>query len=1060
MRDTLPDRVRLGVFEVDLRMGELRSAGRTVLLQEQPLQILCMLVERDGDLVSREEIQKKLWPNDTVVEFDHSINAAIKKLRQAFGDSADAPVYVETIHRRGYRLLVRVEYLATDDSSDPSVAPEAARPTERPLGATDLIGKKVSHYRVLQVIGGGGMGLVYRAEDLKLGRQVALKFLPEELAFDSVALQRFEREAQTASSLNHPNICTIYEVEEHEGQPFIVMELLEGETLRDGLARATAKQKPLPLDQLLDIAMQVSAGLEAAHKRGIIHRDIKPANIFVTSWGQVKILDFGLAKLATSGEETGGDHLLLAAAAGAGTQPAHPPMETTLTRVGAAMGTAGYMSPEQVRGEKLDPRTDIFSFGLVLYEMATGQRAFSGETAAVVQDAIVNRVPAPARELNPAITPELEAVINKALEKNRGQRHQTVAELGTDLRQLKSKTGLDHAAASSQGRRRGALWLALSFLMLLAVIAIARLLPHRAEAPPPEVKETQLTANPLDDPVTGATISPDGKYVAYHDQTGLYIQTIDSGETRPIDLPAQLSSGAVHFLSWSPAGAGLIVDALTAEGWGVWRVKVLSPPEAHLLYRSAFYSAVSPRGTMVAFTRLEQGKRYPGVWIGGTDGRAESKMAESGIRPTWSPDGRWIAYGKSWQNSQGLWSSVLEVRPVAGGPAKTLLTESSLPSSSTFLPGNFDTPVAASWDRDWRLVFSLHTGPQDSTSFDQKYSLWQVRIDPRTMQAVSKPEQLTQWGAYAPIDLSISADTKRAAYTKGRSWRDVYLCEVVGDGKLTTPHRLTLDDRGGDLDGWTPDSQAVLFDSDRNGRREIFRQGVNENIPKKLIAGDTDALWVAVTPDASSLLYLQSAGAAGLGSTEMVRLMRRPLTGNGTPEKLLEASRSEVNNFWCSSNPHARVPCILALLQNSDLVFYSLDPIHGKGERIANIDIVDQISWSMSPDGTRLAFVNAQRYGGTIKLLELEDRSWRDINTDLGKLTWIAWAPDGKSFFATFFGPEVGVAHITLDGGVQRLISKKRGAQYFNAVLPSPDGRHLALDIQKYDSNVWMIENF
>ena len=302
-----------------------------------------------------------------------------------------------------------------------------------------LIGKRVSHYRVLDMIGGGGMGLVYKAEDLKLGRRVALKFLPDELANDTVALRRFEREAQTASSLNHTNICTIHEVEEYDGQPFIVMELLEGETLRDSLA--TAQSKAVSLDRLLDIAIQICGGLQAAHQKGIIHRDIKPANIFLTTSGQVKILDFGLAKLAIATDEAGSEPAeepppSCAHSAASGSTLAGG--DATLTRTGEAMGTAGYMSPEQVRGEKLDARTDLFSFGLVLYEMAAGQRAFTGETGAVVRDAILNNSPVPVRDLNFSVAAKLVTTIDRALEKDREKRYQSAAEMRADLEQLRS----------------------------------------------------------------------------------------------------------------------------------------------------------------------------------------------------------------------------------------------------------------------------------------------------------------------------------------------------------------------------------------------------------------------------------------------------------------------------------------------------------------------------------------------------------------------------------------------------------------------------------------------
>jgi serine/threonine protein kinase len=435
----LSERVRFGRFELNLRSGELvpnepevdGSPPQQVLLREQPFQLLRLLIEYGGKIVTRDEIKKLLWPNDTIVDFDRSINVAMAILRKAVGDSAENPQYIETLPRRGYRLIVPVEW--QESTGDTPKVEDPQTPPSLPAGA--VTGKLISHYRVLQVLGGGGMGVVYRAEDLKLGRPVALKFLPEEVAEHQEVVQRFEREAQMASALNHPNICTIYSIEQYEGKPFIVMELLDGESLS---ARLAQSDSPFALATLLDIASQVCSALQAAHAKGIIHRDVKPGNIFLTKSGPVKMLDFGLAKLASSEDER-----VLTTEGGSPPfsedKQERPAQELSfhdpggLTATGTALGTLAYMSPEQIRKEKLDCRTDLFSFGLVLHEMATGSRAFQGESVAIVHEGILRQTPSSASVLRSGVPRRLNATISKALEKDRACRYQSAAEMRRDL---------------------------------------------------------------------------------------------------------------------------------------------------------------------------------------------------------------------------------------------------------------------------------------------------------------------------------------------------------------------------------------------------------------------------------------------------------------------------------------------------------------------------------------------------------------------------------------------------------------------------------------------------
>jgi TolB-like protein/predicted Ser/Thr protein kinase len=397
-----------------------------------------------------------------------------------------------------------------------------------------VLGSTVSHYRVLQRLGGGGMGVVYEAEDTRLGRRVALKFLPEELEKDPQALERFQREARSASALNHPNICTIHDVDQHEGRHFITMELLEGAPLSARIAGHA-----VAIEQLLEWGIQIADALDAAHAKGIVHRDIKPQNIFITKRGQAKILDFGLAKV----EPRRVPEAMTASAQTADVRPDH------LTSPGTAVGTVAYMSPEQARGEELDTRTDLFSFGAVLYEMATGTVPFKGTTSAVIFDGILNRAPTPPVRLNPELPPELEQIINKALEKDRELRCQSASELRADLKRLKRErdsgrsSAVVAALAPARAARRLKLWIAIA--AVIAVFVVGAIVSWRLQRPNHLPKAAQTTIAVLPFQNLGADKNLDFLGLALPDEAATTLSYIPALAVRPFETSRRFAGTSV-----------------------------------------------------------------------------------------------------------------------------------------------------------------------------------------------------------------------------------------------------------------------------------------------------------------------------------------------------------------------------------------------------------------------------------------------------------------------------------------------------------------------------------
>lgn len=1063
-RDRFVQRARFEGCQIDLCAGELHRDSKIVRLPEQPFQILIMLLDRPGEVLTRNEIRRQHWPNDTIVEFEHSISAAINRLRQALGDSAEKPKYIETLARRGYRWMVPVEWLPVGPK--PLMNP-LVQATPEAKAAVDgmLIGKKVSHYRVLEILGGGGMGLVYKAEDLKLGRRVALKFLPEELTTDPLTLRRFEREARMASSLNHPHICAIYEVEEYEGQPFIVMEFLEGQTLRE-LISATAPslvadgRSALPITKLLDIAIQVADGLDAAHQKGIVHRDIKPANVFITIQAQAKILDFGLAKLSSVATETaiyfGND--VGHPAAGAPQLEGKPvDIDASLTRLGTAMGTVGYMSPEQVNGEKLDTRTDLFSFGSILYEMATGQRAFSGDTGSIVRNAILNHTPVPAHQLNSKLPAKLEAIINRALEKSRELRYQSASEMRADLKLAEAASPPRKEYYGSYWRRPAASTVAgVGFAGLLSLALVFFWLTKRQSPSSSKLTQRQLTANSSENQVTGGAISPDGKYLAYVDMHGIQIKFMETGETHTVPEPKALRGySEVEWLVVPWSGKRFLAEMRTPGRLNsIWAVPVAG--EAHELRENASMPSVSPNGAAIAFStnRGTVGDRE--IWLMDSNGKRPRKLYGTDENSSlevgaWSPDGQRLVCLTQHQ-AAGKLEVALEVRDLKGSGATTLLSDARLWSWN--------------WLRDGRLIYTLTEPSLNGPTCNY----WQMPVDPHTGEPRGKPIRLTNWAGFCNGNPTATADSKRVADNRWYIQRSVYIADLAADGKhFGTPRRLTQSDGLEYPSGWTADSRAVVFASNRNGKWGIFKQYLGEETAEPVIADLVEStLQLRMSPNSDWALYESFPGNGSMG-----QLLRAPMNG-GVPASVMELVTPADHSRFFGGRRHqpprcAKFPAALCAVSErtpngTQLVFTAFDILRGRGQELLRIDTDPAASykWDLSPDAARLAIL--KRSEGRVQILQLKDKVARYISVKgWSNLQTVDWGANGRGLFVSSakHGNSV-LLFVDLVGNAHKLWQQKSEQEGDLDVyaIPSPDGRHLALFGWTMNSNMWMLENF
>jgi serine/threonine protein kinase/Tol biopolymer transport system component len=1032
-------RVRFEEFELNLHTRELQAKGRRLVLQEQPFQILATLLERPGHLVNRDELRQRLWSSDTFVDFERGLNKAVNRLREVLDDSADQPRFIETLPRQGYRFIAPVERTETQSS----------------VVLGNLVGKRVSHYRVLEILGGGGMGVVYKAEDLKLGRQVALKFLPEELGKDAKALERFEREARAASALDHPNICAIHEFGDHDGQPFMVMPLLEGQTLRDRIA---ARAAPFTTTELLKVVLQIVEGLEAAHEKGIIHRDVKPANIFVTNRGEAKILDFGLAKLPHLGDPE---------ALGYQEMPGGLTTHLSLTRTGVALGTAAYMSPEQVRGEKLDARTDLFSFGLVLYEIATGQQAFSGETAAVLHEAILHRTPVPARGLNPELPPRLENVINKALEKDREQRYQTASDMRADLEKLK-----EHAEPRSVGARW---WVAgVSVLALLVVAGAIFRFPNRRPLPSaglPDLRQRQLTDNSDDNPVASGASSPDGKYLAYADLKGIHIKLIETGEKTDVPPPEELKDVRVSWgivFTWVRDGTRFIANAyMPGRHSSIWSVPARGGAP-HMIRDNAEAQTVSRDGSWVAFLANWGRWGYREIWVMRPDGSGAHKLYDTDESSAfagaeWSPDGQRLGYVILHEASD-KGEMAIESRDLKGGPAVTMLVDAAPSGTWSWLP---DGRIVYSWDEG---------GPPSETC-----NLRSEQIDLRTGKPSEKPRRLTNWAGFCLDNPSPSADSKRLVFRRWAWHANVYVADLDPAGThLTIPRRLTLNEGRNFPAAWTPDSKVVIFESYRDRQWRMLKQLLDRGTAEPLVTVK-DQMFNAqarVSPDGTWILYPAVYSSVG-GTSAPYQLLRVPING-GRPEQVLRAS------FYDSPQSRtapgcARAPAsVCAIAERSSdgkqIIFTAFDPLKGRGREITRVDVEPTgrgYVWDLSPDGTRVALLQffgeqsgQSPAGKQIRVIPLNSQPSQEIVVKgWDNLQSVDWAADGKALFVSGATREgSALLHVDLHGNARVLWERKGGVEPWFALapwaVPSPDGRHLAIYDWQQSANMWMMENF
>jgi serine/threonine protein kinase len=901
-----------------------------------------------------------------------------------------------------------------------------------------LIGSTISHYKILRELGRGGMGVVYEAEDLTLGRRLALKFLPREMALNPQSLERFRMEARTASSINHENICTIYEIGEHEGQPFIAMELLEGESLAERLLT-----RPFTNEQILDIAIQVAEALDAAHRKGIIHRDIKPANIFITTRGRAKVLDFGLAKLARDHEQ---------AVVAAGTTLDSP----LLTSPGSTVGTVAYMSPEQARGEPVDARTDLFSFGAVVYQMASGRLPFEGATSAVIFHSILEKDPPAPTELNPLLPPALNEVVLKCLEKDADLRCQSAAELRADLKRIKRGTSpssgklasvSDPVATASSSAistpstvpasnarilaepRRHKWQLIVTPIVVALVVAgfeLYRHFPSRATVLNPlNMQISKLTDN--GSALDGA-ISPDGRYTAYvkrGDQQSLWVKQIATGSEAQIVPP-----GPGYFLrrpTFSPDGNYVYyehTDPQNEDETILYSVPSLGGTAQRILDDLSSPVNFSPDGKQIVFVHFDPGEKQSQLVVAQSDGRGRHFIAEreamspNGGPPSWSADEKLIAVSQ-YQLTKNVLSNVLIFTP-QGELVKSF-------AFSLLVDG-------VAWLPDMSGIFLEARSPE--TNFRK-----QIKFQPYpsgNLQNVTNDLNVYK-------SITVTADGKALVTIQEQPSSALYIGNVPsqwpGEIKLS-PNSVTPGQSEGGWVEWGVDGKIYFIDSNFHS----FRMNPDGTSRARIPNRDTSAVY-------GSACGLNAIIFSNLRDNSLV-LSRQDLS-TGEVKQLT----SERDAEWPVCTKDGRT-----VYYNDFFEGPAIKRVSTSGGSPSNVYAPRAAYATLSPDNQRIAFFQFSSGGDHKNVIVVQDVSGanrRELSSV--EVNRVDWTPDSRALVVTkSTGAGSNLFYQPLDGAKATQITHFEAEPLRTSAFSfSPDGKQIAIGRARVnDSDLVMFSNF